>query len=143
MFHPKRPTAGLYVLATVVCTVGTIAVSARILHNNTHYTLVEPFDTATFVYGVVYALLGPAIGAALAALSFRAKVAVLQAEIDQLRAGQQTYDTLVEHIQRVDSQAEVTTVVCRKILTQMERERANADTQPIARLHSINGNGAG
>ncbi|MET7868008.1 hypothetical protein [Micromonospora taraxaci] len=143
MYHPKRPSTSLYVVATVICTVGTIAVLARVLHNNTQYTLVEPFATLTFIYGVTYALAGPAIGAVLTAIGMRAKNAALQAEVERLRARQQTYDSLVEHIQNVDSQAEVNTVLIRKVLKQVERDRANADTQPIARLHSINGNGAG
>jgi len=64
----------------------------------------------------------------------------LRDEVEQLRAERRTYDTLLEHIQQVDAQGEVNTVLLRKLIKQQAEERANADTQPIARLHSINGN---
>jgi len=64
----------------------------------------------------------------------------LRVEAEQLRAERRTYDTLLEHIQQVDAQGEVNTVLLRKLIKQQVEERANADTQPIARLHSINGN---
>lgn len=141
MYHPKRPTPTMYVLTTIICTIGVIAVAARVLHHNTRFTLVEPFDTITFVVGVTYAFIGPALGAWLAIAGTRRENTALRAEVRELRAERRTFDGLVEHIKKADSQGEVNTVLCRKILKELEVERSTADTQPIARLHSINGTG--
>ncbi|MGC5018983.1 hypothetical protein [Micromonospora sp. DT47] len=141
MYHPKRPTPLSYGIAGAICTAGTIAVFARVLHNFTPFTLAEPFDTLTFAVGATYAVAGPFLGAWLAIKVSRRENAALRAQVDRMRDERRTFDSLVEHIEKVDAQAEVTTVVVRKLLKAMEEKAAEEDTVFLAKLHSINGGG--
>lgn len=144
MYHPKRPTPTSYMLAGGICGVGTVSVIARGFHNFTDFTIHEPFNGITFAIAAGYAIVGPLMGAWLAAATYRRRNAALLAEIAELRAERQAYATLKEAIEKVDAQAEVTTVLTRKVLKAVEESRANEDTQDIPRprtLHGINGGG--
>lgn len=139
MYIPKRPTPTTYALAGGFCTIGIIAITARILHSYTDFALREPFDSLTFIVAAIYALGGAAMGSWLGVQNLRRENAALRTRIAELIAERQTFDALLEAIQKCDAQGEVNTVLSRKILKAMDEKRGLEDTQPIARLHSING----
>ncbi|MEU4399808.1 hypothetical protein [Micromonospora orduensis] len=140
---PKPPTKRLFAAA---CVTGgaTLGMFGMIWVGHVVY---DNIPTGRLVTYTLILLAGALTTAALAVWHFAQKWRrdawlsqhALRAEVARLEAERQTIADLVAHIQKADAQVEVTTVLCRKILAEVERERANADTQPIATLRSING----
>ncbi|WP_422744403.1 hypothetical protein ACN27B_08855 [Micromonospora sp. WMMD754] len=143
MYHQaKRPTAVLWSIAGGVCALGGVSVVARALDTYTHFTLREPFDSLSFALALICWFTGPAMVGWLRALTYKQQAAEMAHENRLLREDRRRIDQLAEAIQRVDQQAEINTVLLRKVMKTLEEQQIPVgDTQPIGRLHSINGGG--
>lgn len=145
MHHPQRATPTLWGFAGAVCTIGAVATTARFIDNYTGFTIVQPFDGLTFGLAVAGLVIGPAMIAWLRGVRLRQTIAELREENRALRENHRRFEQLSEDIRRCDEQAEVSTVLMRKVLKILEDGQIPVgDTQEIPRrhLHGINGGGS-
>ncbi|GLZ62903.1 hypothetical protein [Micromonospora sp. NBRC 107095] len=146
MYYSKRPPTVPCTLAGGVLTLGAVAIVARGLHSFTSFTLAPPFDALGFIVGVTFPIAGLTWLGWLVIGGLREQIRALTAENENLRSEQVSAREVIAAVVAVDQQVEVNGVKLSKIQeTVRDLWQANAEqqTQPIAPLRSIKGNGAG
>lgn len=143
--HAKRATPVLWSVAGAICAVAIVAIVARALVAFTSLTIVEPFNTLSFVLALTCTPGGPIMCGWLRNVDLRQRNADLVAENQWLRQERAERVALAEQIRLCDQEVEVVKVKVNKVLRMLEEQAIPVgDTQPITtRLHSINGGGGG
>lgn len=143
MHYPKRPSPVVCALAGSVCTVGVIGIVVRALETFTDIYLHPPFSALAFMLAVTCTTGGGIWIAWLIIGQLLRHRTYLTAELARAQAEKEELSTILAAVQATDAQVEVNTVLLRKLQRVMDEQVSQADTQPLGRLHSINGRGAG
>lgn len=146
MYYSKRPSVVPCTLAGGVLTLGGVAIVARALHNFTSFTLAPPFDALGFVVGVTFPIAGLTWLGWLVISGLLAQIRALTAENERLRDERVSAEMVIAAVIAADQQVEVNGVKLTKIqemVRDLWKVNAEQQTQPIAPLRSIKGNGAG
>lgn len=140
VYYSKRPHPIAIAAAGALCAVGVVGIVARALHTFTAFTMVEPIASIAFVIAVVATITGGVLGGLLVFRCILTENRALKVELERLRAEQHSYREILDAVRATDAQSEVTAVRVSKVLDLLrDRFAADQDTQPIVRLHSING----
>ncbi|MEV4767830.1 hypothetical protein [Micromonospora humida] len=143
MHYPKRPSPVVSALAGSVCTVGVIGTVVRGLETFTDITLHRPVSALAFILAVTCSIGGGIWVAWLIIGQLLRHRTYLAAELARAHAEKDDLATILQAVQSTDAQVEVNTVLLRKLQKAVDEQLGQADTQPLGRLHSINGGGAG
>lgn len=144
--HSTRPTPVICALAGSLCTIGVVGIIARAVDNFTHFTLLPSLDLPSFLIAVFGTSGGGVWIGWLIIRTLRAQNAALRAENAELRADRDKFGDLLQAVKEADEQGERNFVRLGKALDLLRqvagRQIADDDTQPLGRLHSINGRGS-